>query len=72
MGLKTNNSHVDTWLSKMEATIENIASLTVDGNLAINQLIKRKVATTIIAKAVYAEKPKWTTVMAKNVCQLVN
>jgi len=72
MGLKTNNSPADAWLSKMEATIENIASLTVDGNLVINQLIERKVATTIIAKVAYAEKPKWTTVMAKNVCQLVS
>jgi hypothetical protein len=36
MGLKTNSSHVDVRLSKMEATIENIASFTATGNLAIN------------------------------------
>jgi hypothetical protein len=36
MGLKTDNSHVDARLSKMEATIENIAFLTAVGNLAVN------------------------------------
>jgi hypothetical protein len=36
MGLKTDNSHVDVQLSKMEASIENIVSLTPVGNLAIN------------------------------------
>jgi hypothetical protein len=36
MGLKINNSLVDTQLSKMEATIENIASLVAVGNLAVN------------------------------------
>jgi hypothetical protein len=36
MGLKINNSLVDVWLSKMEAPIENIMSLTVAGNLAVN------------------------------------
>jgi hypothetical protein len=36
MGLKTNNSLVDVRLSKMEAAIENIASLATVGNLAVN------------------------------------
>jgi hypothetical protein len=36
MGLKTNSSLVDVWLSKMEATIENITSLVVVGNLMVN------------------------------------
>jgi hypothetical protein len=36
MGLKTNNSHVEVWLSKMEVAIENIASLMVVGNLVVN------------------------------------
>jgi hypothetical protein len=36
MGLNTDSSLVDVWLSKMEATIENIASLATVGNLAVN------------------------------------
>jgi hypothetical protein len=36
MGLKIDNSHVDARLFKMEATIENIASLVTAGNLAVN------------------------------------
>jgi hypothetical protein len=36
MGFKTNKLPVDAQLSKMETTIENIASLVADGNLAIN------------------------------------
>jgi hypothetical protein len=36
MGFKTDNSPIDTRLSKMEATIENIASLTTASNLAVN------------------------------------
>jgi hypothetical protein len=36
MGLMTNNSPVDVRLSKMEATIKNIMSLMVAGNLAVN------------------------------------
>jgi hypothetical protein len=36
MGLKIDNSHVDVRLSKMEAAIENIASLATVGNLAVN------------------------------------
>jgi hypothetical protein len=36
MGLKTDSSLVDTQLSKMEASIENIASLAAVGNLAVN------------------------------------
>jgi hypothetical protein len=36
MGFKTDSSHVDAWLSKMEATIKNIAFLVVIGNLVVN------------------------------------
>jgi hypothetical protein len=36
MGLKTDNSHVDMQLSKMEVAIENIVSIAAVGNLAIN------------------------------------
>jgi hypothetical protein len=36
MGFKTDSSLVDARLSKMEATIENIASFTAVGNLAVN------------------------------------
>jgi hypothetical protein len=56
----------------MEAAIENIAFLTAAGNLAINQLMERKAVVVVITKVVSMEEPKWTTVMAKNVCQLVN
>ncbi len=31
-----------------------------------------KAAAVITSKATSTEKPKWTTVMAKNVCQVVN
>jgi hypothetical protein len=72
MGLKTDNSPIDTQLSKMEAAIENIASLTTINNLAVNQLIEREATTTVTTKVVFAEEPKWTTMMAKNVRQVVN
>jgi hypothetical protein len=36
MGLKTNSSPIDAWLSKMKVAIENIASLAVVGNLVVN------------------------------------
>jgi hypothetical protein len=67
MGLKTDNSPIDTRLSKIEAAIENIASLTIASNLAVNQLIEREVTVTITTKATFVEEPKWTTVMARNV-----
>jgi hypothetical protein len=72
MGLKTDSSPIDTRLSKMEAAIENIASLTTVSNLAINQLIEREMIATATTKATFAEEPKWTMVMAKNVRQVVN
>jgi hypothetical protein len=68
LGPQTDNSFVDAWLSKMEVIIENIASLIVIGNLAINQLMEREVVVIVIAKAAFTKEPKWTTVMAKNVC----
>jgi len=72
MGLKTDSLPIDTRLSKMEATIENITSLTTVNNLAINRLIEREVTTTVTTKATSTEKPKWTTMMAKNVRQVVS
>jgi hypothetical protein len=72
MGLKTDSSPIDTRLSKMEAAIENIASLTTANNLAVNQLIQHKVTMTVTTKAMFVEEPKWTTVMAKNVRQVVS
>jgi hypothetical protein len=72
MGIKTNNSPVNARLSKMEAAIQNIASLIAIGNLAVNQLMECEAAVAITAKAAFAKEPKWTTVMAKNVRQVVN
>ncbi len=72
MGLKTDSPPIDARLSKMEVAIENIASLAVVGNLAVNQLLERKMTVTIIAKAVSTAEAKWTMVMAKNVRQVVN
>ncbi len=36
MGLKTDSSPIDARLSRMEAAIENIVSLTATGNLVVN------------------------------------
>ncbi len=72
MGLKTDSSPVDTRLSKMEAAIENIASLTTASNLAVNKLIDREATMTVTTKATSTEEPKWTTVVAKNVRQVVS
>jgi hypothetical protein len=72
MGLKTDNSPIDTRLSKMEAAIKNIASFTTASNLVVNQLIERKATAIVTTKATSAKEPKWTTVMAKNVRQVVS
>jgi hypothetical protein len=72
MGLKIDSSPVDAWLFKMEAAIKNIVSLEAVGNLAINQLMEREAAVAITSKATSAEEPKWTTVMAKNMRQVVS
>jgi Na+/phosphate symporter len=72
MGLKIDKSPVDAQLSKMVAAIENIASLVAVGNLVVNQLMEREAATPITAKAASTKEPKWTTVMAKNVRQVVS
>ncbi|CAK9204898.1 unnamed protein product [Sphagnum troendelagicum] len=72
MGLKIDNSPVNARLSKMEAAIENIASFVAVGNLAVNQLIEREAAATITTKAMSTKEPKWTMVITKNVCQVVN
>jgi hypothetical protein len=34
--------------------------------------MERKAATAVITKAASTEEPKWTTMMAKNVRQVVN
>jgi hypothetical protein len=67
MGFKTDMSHVDTRLSKMEVAIENITSFAAVGNLVVNQLIERKVATVVTPKAASVEEPKWSTIIVKNV-----
>ncbi len=68
MGFKTDSSPIDARLSKMEVATENIAFLMAVGNLAINQLIEREAATTVTTKVASIEEPKWTTMMAKNMC----
>jgi hypothetical protein len=72
MGLKTDSSLVDMRLSKMEVAIENIAFLAAVGNFAINQLMEREVVVAITAKVAFVEEPKFITVMAKNVHQVVS
>jgi hypothetical protein len=67
MGLKTDSSPIDGWLSKMEAAIKNIvSSLATIGNLAVNKLMECEAAMAVIAKAMSVKEPKWTTMMAKN------
>jgi hypothetical protein len=56
----------------MEVAIENIASLAATGNLVVNQLMEHKAVVAITTKVTFTEEPKWTTVMAKNVHQVVN
>ncbi len=58
MGFKTNSPPIDARLSKMEVTIENIASLAAVDNLAINQLMECKTSMAIIAKAMSTEEAK--------------
>jgi hypothetical protein len=72
MGLKIDISPVDVQLSKMEATIENIVSLTDTGNLGVIHMMECEAASAVTAKVAFAEEPKWTLVMAKNVRQVVN
>jgi hypothetical protein len=56
----------------MEAAIKNITSFVTVGNLVVNQLMEREVATTVTTKVVFTKEPKWTTVIAKNMRQVVN
>jgi hypothetical protein len=72
MGLKTDSSPIDAQVSKMEVAIENIVSLAAIGNLVVNQLMEREAAVVATTKAAFMEEPKWTTVMAKNVRQVVS
>jgi hypothetical protein len=72
MGLKTNSPPIDARLSKMEAVIENIASLAAASNLGVNQLMECETIVAITTKIVFTKEAKWTTVMAKNVRQVVN
>jgi hypothetical protein len=72
MGLKIDSSPINAQLSKMEAAIENIASLAAASNLVINQLMEREATLAITTKAASTEEPKWTTMMAKNVRQVVS
>ncbi|CAK9263843.1 unnamed protein product [Sphagnum jensenii] len=72
MVLKTDNSPIDAPLFKMEAAIENIASLTAVSNLAVNQLIECETVVALTVNVTFADEPKWTTVMIKNVHQVVS
>jgi hypothetical protein len=72
MDFKIDSSSIDARLSNMEVAIENIVSFMTVGNLAINQLIEHEAATVVTIKPASAEEPKWTTLMAKNVRQVVN
>jgi hypothetical protein len=72
MGFKIDSSPVDARLSKIEVAIKNIMFLATVGNPAVNQLMEHKASATITAKATSMEEPKWTTVMAKNVPQVVS
>jgi hypothetical protein len=58
MSLKIDSSLVDARLSKMEVAIENIVSLMIVGNLAVNQLMERKAAMAVTTKAASVEEPK--------------
>jgi hypothetical protein len=51
----------------MEVAIKNIVSLAAIGNLTVNQLMEREAVVIVTSKVAYAEEPKWTTLMAKNV-----
>jgi hypothetical protein len=68
MGLKTDSSLIHVRLSKMDVAIKNIVSFTTIGNLAVNQLMEHEAIMAVIAKVVSTKEPKWTTMMAKNVC----
>ncbi len=54
MGLKTDISLVELWLSKMEAAIENIASLMAIGNLIVNKLMEREATVAVTTKVTFA------------------
>jgi hypothetical protein len=56
----------------MEATIKKIASLLAINNLAVNQLMEHGAVTIITTKVVSTKEPKWTTMMAKNMRQVVS
>ncbi|CAK9882225.1 unnamed protein product [Sphagnum jensenii] len=72
MGFKTNNSPIDAWLSKMEVAINNIVSLAATSNLVVNQLMEHEAVAIITTKDVSTKEPKWITVIAKNMCQVVS
>lgn len=72
MGLKIDSSHDDVQLSKMEVAIENITFHAAVGNLSVNQLMEREAAAAIKAKATSTEDPKCTTMITKNVRQVVS
>ncbi len=57
MGLKANNSPVNTRLSKMVVAIENIVSFATANNLVVNQLMEREATIVVITKAVSIEEP---------------
>jgi hypothetical protein len=72
MGVESNSSFVDMRLSKMKVAIKNIMFLATDNNLAMKQLMECEAIRDVTAKTTSTKHPKWTTMMAKNVRQVVN
>jgi hypothetical protein len=56
----------------MKAAIKNIIFLTMANNLAMKQLMECEAIRDVTTKSASTKHPKWTTVMAKNVRQVVN
>jgi hypothetical protein len=55
MGLKTDSSPINAWVSKIEAAIENITYFATVHNLAVNQLIEYETVVIVTAKVASAE-----------------
>jgi hypothetical protein len=56
----------------MEVAIQNVTFLAAISNLAINQLMEWEAVATFTANVAFVEEPKWTTMMVKNMHQVVN
>jgi hypothetical protein len=56
----------------MEVAIKNNVSLMITSNLVVNQLMECEATMVVTTKVASTKEPKWTTVMAKNVCQVIS